>query len=72
VLLPGVDTEKVQMALERVRNAVATAEPADGVYPLSISLGQTTCETPSRLFEAFKQADQRMYMEKAARKRSKA
>ena len=71
VLLPGVDTEKVQMALERVRGAVAKAEPADGVYPLSISLGHTTCETPESLFDAFKQADQLMYMEKAARKHPK-
>ena len=72
VLLPGVDTEQVQMALQRVRSAEAKAAPAGGVCPLSFSLGHTTSETPGGLQEAVKQADRQMYIEKAARRHSKA
>lgn len=71
VLLPGVDTEQAQMALDRVRSFVENAElPAHLACPLSISLGHTTSRTPEGLLEAFKQADQRMYIEKAAHKQS--
>lgn len=67
VLLPGVDTEQVQLALERVRNTETKAEVASNVIcSVSISLGSTTSETPEGLHEAFKQADKRMYIEKAA------
>lgn len=69
VLLPGVDEEQVQMALERVRNAEIKAEhPSVSLCPLSVSLGYTTSETPEGLLEAFKHADKRMYLEKATRK----
>ncbi len=73
VLLPGVDTEQVQLALTRVRNAESNAIiPVDGICPLSISLGYTTSETPEGLQDAFKLADQQMYVEKAAHKHSHA
>ena len=71
VLLPGVDTEQVQLALERVRSFEAKADmPSHLVCPLSISLGYTTSATPEGLLEAFKQADQRMYIEKALHKQT--
>ncbi len=72
VLLPGVDTEQVQMALERVRSAEAKAVLTDGVCTLSISMGHTTSETPEGLQEAVKQADRQMYIEKTARQHLKA
>ncbi|MDD2540890.1 MAG: diguanylate cyclase [Desulfuromonadaceae bacterium] len=71
VLLPGVDMEQMQMALERVRSAEARVVPIDGDCPLSISLGYTTSKTPDGLQEAFKQADRKMYLDKAQRKQSK-
>lgn len=72
VLLPGVDTEQVQMALERVRSFEANAElPSHLACPFSISLGHTTSKTPEGLLEAFRQADQRMYIEKALHKQTK-
>jgi diguanylate cyclase (GGDEF)-like protein len=73
VLLPGVDSEHVQMALERVRNAAARTELSSNLAcQLSISLGQTTSETPEGLLEAFKLADRQMYLEKAAHKHKTA
>lgn len=70
VLLPGVDAELVQTALDRVISAEAKAVQVDGGYPLSISMGHATSETPEGLQEAFKQADHRMYREKARRKQA--
>lgn len=72
VLLPGVDSELVQSALDRVRSAEAKAPPADGIYQLAISLGHATSETPAGLQDAFKQADHQMYREKASRKQPQA
>ena len=72
VLLPGVDLEQVQVALERVRSAEAKTPAVDGLCTLSISLGHAVSETPLGLHEAFKQADRQMYNEKAARYHEKA
>jgi diguanylate cyclase (GGDEF)-like protein len=68
VLLPGVGVEQVEMALQRVRCAVAEAEPVVGRCRLSVSLGYATVELPENLVEAFREADRQMYMEKETRR----
>lgn len=72
VLLPGVDAEQAQLALERVRIAEGNVEPVFGGCALAMSLGQTTCKTPEGLGEALRLADRQMYIQKASRKKEKA
>lgn len=69
VLLPGVDSEQVQLMLKRVRDSEGSVYIAeDGVCPLFISLGQATSDSAEGLQDAFKRADVRMYIEKSKRK----
>ena len=70
ILLPGVDTEQVETAVERVREAVAKLPPLENGFLFSISLGQATSETPEGLDDAIKRADQDMYKNKAVNKQS--
>lgn len=65
VLLPGVNTAAVTLTLERIRSFEATAKME---CPLSISLGMATCVRADGLLEAFRGADQAMYLDKASRK----
>jgi diguanylate cyclase (GGDEF)-like protein len=67
VLLPGVDHEQVEVTLARLRAAIDKAEPPIMGFPLAVSFGSATAETPDGIMEAFKQADQRMYREKRAK-----
>ena len=68
ILLPGLDREHAETAVERVRNAVLELRLEEECYPLSISLGCAVTETPQGLEAAFKKADKRMYQDKMARK----
>lgn len=72
ILLPGVDKEHVETALERVKNAVAKSPTLNHGFPFSISLGHATSENPAELEEAIKRADQDMYLNKTARKQKMA
>lgn len=64
VLLPGVAADQVEQTLERIKLAVNKMEAPVAGFPLCVSFGSATAETPDGLAEAFKQADQRMYHEK--------
>jgi diguanylate cyclase (GGDEF)-like protein len=68
VLLPGVDAGHAEIAMKRVKSLADKYEMiADGI-PMSISLGCATAESPAGLEEAFKHADQQMYLDKLSRK----
>jgi diguanylate cyclase (GGDEF)-like protein len=71
VLLPGVDAEHAQIAMDRVRSFASRYENLEMGIPMSISLGHATVENPSDLPEAIKQADQEMYLDKISRKAQK-
>jgi diguanylate cyclase (GGDEF)-like protein len=64
VLLPGVAADQVEQTLERLKLAVNKMDAPVFDFPLSVSFGSATTETPDKLMEAFKLADQRMYREK--------
>lgn len=70
VLLPGMNKEHVEMVISRIDKSIETALPIHGFCRLAISLGSTTCDNPECLLEAFRQADQQMYLHKAERKQS--
>lgn len=71
VLLPGVDAEHAQIAMERVRSFASRYETLEKGIPMSISLGHATVEDPADLPEAIKHADQEMYLDKISRKAQK-
>lgn len=68
VLLPGVDAEQAEIALKRIRRIAERYETQAEVFPISISLGCATTESPAELDEAIKHADQQMYLDKVSRK----
>ena len=65
VLLPTVDKAMAQKAKDRILKGVEkyNNENSDAV-PLSLSIGFATAEKNGSLEEAFKQADEAMYLEK--------
>ena len=68
VLLPGVDAEHAQIAMQRVRSLASKYETMVEGIPMSLSLGYATVDNPAELPEAIKSADQQMYLNKLARK----
>ena len=68
VLLPGVDAEQAGIALQRIRRIADRYQTQAELFPISISLGCATIESPAELEEAIKQADQQMYLDKVSRK----
>lgn len=67
VLLPGVSADQAELLMQRLRTRLGDlAEPVEN-FPLSMSLGCATAESPAGVEEAFKQADDRMYLEKRVR-----
>lgn len=71
VLLPGVDAEQAQIAMQRVRSTASRYETLEQGIPMSISLGCATVENAADLPEAVKCADQQMYLDKVSRKTQK-
>ena len=72
VLLPGVDEEHAQIAMQRVRTLASKYEELVAGIPMSISLGHATVEDPADLPAALKVADQEMYLDKLSRKADKS
>lgn len=71
VLLPGVDAEQAQVAMQRVRSMASRYETLEQGIPMSISLGCATVENAADLPGAVKCADQQMYLDKISRKTQK-
>jgi diguanylate cyclase (GGDEF)-like protein len=67
ILLPGTDSGVANQLLERVQKRLAEYNIQNPDLPVHFSLGISTADQ-SRLAEAFIQADQRMYEDKANRK----
>ena len=69
VLLPSVDKVLAQKAKERILKGVEkyNNENSDAM-PLSLSIGFATADKNGSLEEAFKQADEAMYLEKKTKK----
>ena len=65
VLLPSVDKGMAQKAKERILKGVERYNNENpGALPLSLSIGFATADKNGSLEEAFKQADEAMYLEK--------
>ena len=64
ILLPGTDDEAVAEAMARLRHGMAAYNALHSSRPLTISLGSATAQT-GPLADALKEADRRMYQEKA-------
>ncbi len=68
ILLPGVEAAQAGIALKRIRRIADKYQIQVEVFPISISLGCATTESPAELEEAIKHADQQMYLDKVSRK----
>jgi diguanylate cyclase (GGDEF)-like protein len=69
ILLPNTTYDSLQIAMERVKLNVGKAnETADG-YEVKLSMGSAIAETKEKLLGSVKLADNRMYEDKALRKR---
>jgi diguanylate cyclase (GGDEF)-like protein len=68
VLLPGTDASLVEKALARVRRSLAAHNATHPGTPLRLSLGGATGDKGCRLADIMREADNRMYQEKQAKK----
>jgi diguanylate cyclase (GGDEF)-like protein/PAS domain S-box-containing protein len=72
VLLPGVGPEMAENAKGRILNGIEKFNKANSASaPLSLSIGCATANQNESLQEAFRLADQAMYLEKKAKKKIK-
>ena len=68
VLLQGMDAEEAATALRRIRSQEENFNMAHDGAPVRISLGTATALSGNGASQALKEADERMYAEKALRK----
>jgi|GEM_PF-435581 len=64
VLLPGIDAQGVEEAVERIRQNIIAQNGSERGFEISLSIGTSTSESGKNLKEVFKDADQKMYQEK--------
>lgn len=67
VLLPEADATVVEKALKRIRETLEERSRSIDQIQVSLSLGAATAEDSSKLLEAMKLADERMYQDKLSR-----
>jgi two-component system, cell cycle response regulator len=68
VLLPQADPAVVGESITRIRRRLEEINGAEGEFSLSISIGAATAQSPGQFQDALKASDERMYLEKFARK----
>ena len=68
VMLPGADRSTAEKALARIREILAIHNNNTQGSPLSLSIGAATGEEGCKLAEVMREADNRMYQEKQAKK----
>ena len=68
VLLPGADGSAVEKALARVKRSLAAHNSTHPGTPLSLSSGGATGDKGCRLADIMREADNRMYQDKQAKK----
>lgn len=68
ILLPGTQPSVAKRILARVRETLSTQNSDSEGFLLRLSLGVATAEEGTSLFHALKEADDRMYLEKQAKK----
>jgi len=68
VLLPLSDELAAQKGLERISHSLEISNKKNPRYTLDISIGTSTCQSPCSLSKALKEADDRMYLQKRAKK----
>ncbi|MBI5649139.1 MAG: PAS domain S-box protein [Chloroflexi bacterium] len=67
-LLPRADIAAAEITLTRIRTSLAILNAPKDEPPIMLSLGAATAELSGSLADAFKQADARMYAEKASKR----
>ncbi len=65
-ILPSADAAAAEMIIARIRVAIEKANADRDLIPISISLGSGTAPTAQRMADAFKEADDRMAIDKAS------
>jgi diguanylate cyclase (GGDEF)-like protein len=65
-ILPGADAAAAEMVVGRIRRAVEKANAGADLFPISLSLGSGTAPTAQRMADAYKEADDRMTIDKVS------
>lgn len=68
VLLPGTDEENTEAVMERLRQCQVAHNERESKFPVHFSMGAATAYSGDQLTCLWKQADDRMYAEKALHK----
>jgi diguanylate cyclase (GGDEF)-like protein len=70
ILMPNSDKRDIEAACQRIRDAIEKYNKSNPKIPLSISVGFAVSNTPKKLSDLFKEADNNMYRDKLFRRRS--
>jgi diguanylate cyclase (GGDEF)-like protein len=65
-ILPGADAAAAEMVVARIRRTVEKANDGTGPFPISLSIGSGTAPTAQRMADAYKEADDRMTIDKVS------
>lgn len=66
IILPGADAAAAEMVVSRIRASIGKSNAEGDPLTVGLSIGSGTAPTPERMADAFKEADDRMYLDKAA------
>jgi diguanylate cyclase (GGDEF)-like protein len=66
IILPTADAAAAEMIVARIRLAVEKANEVGDAVPISLSIGSGTAPTAQRMADAYKEADDRMALDKAS------
>jgi diguanylate cyclase (GGDEF)-like protein len=66
IILPTADAAVAEMIIARIRAAIVKENADSDLLPISLSLGSGTAPTAQRMADAYKEADDRMTLDKAA------
>lgn len=70
ILMPNSDKRDIEAACQRIQDAIEMYNKSNPKIPLSISVGFAVSNTPKKLSDLFKEADNNMYRDKLFRRRS--
>lgn len=69
IILYGTDREGANIVSSRIRDTLEAHNQRNQNFPVFLSLGASTADTPSSLEESLRRADQAMYRDKSERKK---
>lgn len=70
VIMPGANEDAVNQAMARLKSSIEQFNSVPNEVPLSLAVGTTVANTSESIPDCIREADEAMYANKKARRRS--